>query len=84
MTQLRRDAAYIRRDTRHHTAAQLSEFDEEVYDLLSTAHTVKSVAKTLAQSGGDRGAPESDLEARVADSMHHLLEAERIELSPDS
>ena len=81
MTQLRPDAAYIRRDTRQQKAAPLNEFDEEVCDVLSTAHTVKSVTKTLAQSGSE---PEADLESRVADSMRHLLEAERIELSPDS
>jgi hypothetical protein len=77
MSQLRRDAAYIR--TKSHersnnaSSPQLSGFDEQVYDLLSSAHTVTSVAKTL-----------SALEDRVADSMQRLLQSERIQLSPDS
>lgn len=65
--------------------AKLSSFDEEVYDLLASPHTVVSATKTLARSSSDsQSASESDLQARVAASMLHLLEAERIELSPDS
>lgn len=90
MTQLRRDAAYIRTETRHggHATA-LTAFDEEVYDLLSSPHTVISVTKTIARTGKQPAARalddwEADLESRVADAMLHLLQAERIELSPDS
>lgn len=89
MTQLRRDAAYIRTETLRTPAATLTAFDEEVYDLLSSAHTVVSATKALARSGQRPAARsledwEADLESRVADSMIHLLQAERIELSPDS
>jgi hypothetical protein len=77
MTQLRRDAAYIRTKSHERTAgahaAQLTPFDEQVLQMLSTAHTVKSAAKTL-----------DEVETRVADSMQRLLQAERIQLSPDS
>jgi hypothetical protein len=91
MTQLRRDAAYIR--TKSHTggggAQALTAFDEQVCNLLSSAHTVTSAAKTLANTapaaaGRDSGDQASDLESRVAASMLRLLQAERIELSPDS
>lgn len=91
MTQLRRDAAYIR--TKSHTggsaAVLLTDFDEEVCALLASAHTVTSAAKTLAQTtppaaGRDASDKVSDLESRVAASMLRLLQAERIELSPDS
>lgn len=84
MTQLRRDAAYIRTKSHERTAAaqaaQLSQFDEQVFQLLSTAHTVKSAAKTLSRPTDVSG----DLENRVAESMQRLLQAERIQLSPDS
>ena len=85
MTQLRRDAAYIRtksheRSTGAH-AAQLSQFDEQVLQLLSTAHTVKSAAKTLSRPSDVSG---DQMEDRVAESMQRLLQAERIQLSPDS
>jgi hypothetical protein len=77
MTQLRRDAAYIRTKSHERTAAahaaQLSQFDEEVFQLLTTAHTVKSAANTLSRP--------TDV---VAESMQRLLQAERIQLSPDS
>jgi hypothetical protein len=81
MTQLRRDAAYIRTESPTAKGVKLSAFDERVCDVLSTPHTVISVAKALA---GAESAQPSDLESRVADAMHHLLEADRIELSPDS
>jgi hypothetical protein len=85
MTQLRRDAAYIRTKSHERTsgahAAQLSQFDEQVFQLLSTAHTVKSAAKTLSRPSESSG---DELENRVADSMQRLLQAERIQLSPDS
>lgn len=98
MTQLRRDAAYIRTDAHKHPAkpVELTEFDEDVYDLLSSAHTVVSATKALARtdkssaaqsaskSEPEKNEPEADLESRVADAMLHLLQAERIELSPDS
>lgn len=84
MTQLRRDAAYIRTKSHERTtaapAAQLSAFDEQVFQVLSTAHTVKSAAKTLSRPSDSSG----DLENRVAESMQRLLQAERIQLSPDS
>ena len=82
MTQLRPDAAYIRNQSRTNSnnAVTLTAFDEEVYNVLASAHTVTSAAKTLAASA-DKTA---DLEARVAASMLRLLQAERIELSPDS
>jgi len=77
MTQLRSDAAYIRTRSHERTAAahaaQLSQFDEQVFELLSSAHTVKSAAKTLSAQ-----------DDRVAASMQRLLQAERIQLSPDS
>ena len=91
MTQLRRDAAYIR--TQSHTggggAVGLTAFDEQVCDVLASAHTVTSAAKTLAKTtppaaGRDASDQASDLESRVAASMLRLLQAERIELSPDS
>jgi hypothetical protein len=85
MTQLRRDAAYIRTKSNERTpgahGAQLSPFDEQVFQLLSTAHTVKSAAKTLSRPS-DVSADE--IESRVAESMQRLLQAERIQLSPDS
>lgn len=87
MTQLRRDAAYIR--TESHGGTTLTAFDEEVCELLSSAHTVISATKALAGSGracSDLSLEdwEANLESRVADAMLHLLQAERIELSPDS
>ena len=85
MTQLRRDAAYIRTKSHERTAdahaAQLSQFDEQVLQLLSTAHTVKSAAKTLSRPSDASG---DEMEHRVAESMQRLLQAERIQLSPDS
>jgi len=90
MTQLRRDAAYIRTETRTGSpAVTLTDFDEKVCDVLATAHTVTSATKTLAKAsppGAGRAADdvESDLESKVAASMIRLLQAERIELSPDS
>lgn len=91
MTQLRRDAAYIRSypHPERNSAVTLTDFDEEVYDLLSSPHTVISVTKTLAGAGKRPASRaqddwEADLESRVADAMLHLLQAERIELSPDS
>jgi hypothetical protein len=91
MTQLRRDAAYIRTETRLGVvpAITLSAFDEQVCELLSSAHTVASATKTLAKTSppaAGRAADdiEADLESRVAASMLRLLQAERIELSPDS
>ena len=85
MTQLRRDAAYIRTKSHERTtnahAAHLSQFDDQVIKLLSTAHTVKSAAKTLSRPT-DVSADE--METRVAESMQRLLQAERIQLSPDS
>lgn len=83
MSQLRRDAAYIRTKSHERSSnagsPQLSGFDEQVYDLLSSAHTVTSAAKTLAAKESGQA-----LEDRVADSMQRLLQAERIQLSPDS
>lgn len=88
MTQLRRDAAYIRTETRPGQTTGLTAFHEEVYDLLASPHTVISAAKTLASAGKPAArttdALEADLESRVADAMVHLLQAERIELSPDA
>jgi hypothetical protein len=85
MTQLRRDAAYIRTKSHERTsdapAAQLSQFDEQVFQMLSTAHTVKSAAKTLSRPNEVSA---DELENRVADSMQRLLQAEKIQLSPDS
>ena len=83
MTQLRHDAAYIRTESRGGRPMSLTSFDEEVYETLSSAHTVISATKALAARSSDDDDAE-DLEARVADSMLRLLEAERIELSPDS
>lgn len=85
MTQLRRDAAYIRTESHERTAAagamQLSPFDEQVCQLLDTAHTVASAAKTLSKPSDT---PSTQWENRVAESMQRLLQAERIQLSPDS
>jgi hypothetical protein len=49
--------------------------------LLSTAHTVKSAAKTLSRPSDESS---DQMEDRVAESMQRLLQAERIQLSPDS
>lgn len=85
MTQLKRDAAYIQTETRTGgNAVALSAFDVQVCNVLTTAHTVTSVAKTLENAGLDSRDPSTDLESRVAASMLRLLHAERIELSPDS
>jgi hypothetical protein len=86
MTQLRRDAAYIRTKSHERTAdaggeLRLTAFDEEVCRLLSSAHTVTSAAKALSQSAKESG---QSLEDRVAESMRRLLQKERIQLSPDS
>lgn len=85
MTQLRRDAAYIRTESHERTRAaddtRLSPFDERVCELLSSAHTVTSAAKALSESS-DKSAAE--WENRVAEAMQRLLQAERIQLSPDS
>ena len=85
MTQLRRDAAYIQTQSHERTtpvsSAPRSPFDEQVFQVLGTAHTVKSAAKTLSRP---TDVPEAELERRVADSMQRLLQAERIQLSPDS
>jgi len=91
MTQLRRDAAYIRTETRLGAvpAVTLTVFDEKVCDVLVSAHTVISATKTLAKArppAAGRAADdvEADMESKVAASMIRLLQAERIELSPDS
>ncbi|WP_116813202.1 hypothetical protein [Steroidobacter cummioxidans] len=85
MTQLKRDAAYIQTESRRNgSAVALSAFDEQVCNVLTTAQTVTSVAKTLEKAGLDSRDPSTDLESRVAASMLRLLHAERIELSPDS
>ncbi|WP_129648307.1 hypothetical protein [Peristeroidobacter agariperforans] len=91
MTQLRRDAAYIRikSPTSGSATTALTAFDEQVCEVLASAHTVTSAAKTLANAsapaaGRDASDQASDLESRVAASMLRLLQAERIELSPDS
>jgi hypothetical protein len=85
MTQLRRDAAYILTKSHERTGGlstlSLSEFDEKVCRVLSSAHTVKSAAKTLASSTEESL---TQWEGRVAESMQRLLQAERIQLSPDS
>lgn len=84
MTQLRRDAAYIRIGNQERTgktrADALTDFDEQVCGVLESAHTVTSVTKTLSRAS----VTDRDLEERVADSMFRLLQAERIQLSPDS
>jgi hypothetical protein len=93
MTQLRRDAAYIRikAPAKSGNAAALTAFDEEVCNVLASAHTVTSAAKTLSAKARPPAAnrpadnvSETDLESQVAASMLRLLQAERIELSPDS
>jgi hypothetical protein len=86
MTQLKRDAAYIRTQSRTgaNNAVALSAFDEQVCNVLESAHTVTSVARTLEKAGLDSRDPSTDLESRVAASMLRLLHADRIELSPDS
>lgn len=91
MTQLRRDAAYIRTETRPAgaPAVTLTVFDEIVCDVLASAHTVTSATKTLAKAsppavGRAADDQEADLESRVTESMLRLLQAECIELSPDS
>lgn len=85
MTQLRPDAAYIRTDLPTTNEIALSAFDEEVCEVLSTPHTVVSATKALTRPRRPADSPDAgDLESRVADSMLHLLQAERIELSPDS
>lgn len=91
MTQLRRDAAYIRTETRTGGAAAvtLTDFDEKVCNVLASAHTVTSATKMLAKArppaaGRATDDIEADLQSKVADSMIRLLQAERIELSPDS
>jgi hypothetical protein len=89
MTQLRRDAAYIRTESPERNSGtgtgagepQLGQFDERVCQLLSTAHTVTSAAKALSRPSD---VALDELENRVAESMQRLLQAERIELSPDS
>jgi len=85
MTQLRRDAAYIRTQSHERTAgaqaAKLTQFDEQVFQVLSTAHTVKSAAKTLSRP---TDVSVDEMERRVTESMQRLLQAERIQLSPDS
>lgn len=85
--QLRWDSAYIRTETLPGKATTLTSFDERVCEVLASAHTVTSAAKALAGQSDSENVMErstADLEARVADSMVRLLEAERIELSPDS
>jgi hypothetical protein len=85
MTQLRRDAAYIQ--TKPHERSEgagappLGQFDERVCQLLNSAHTVKSAAKALSRPSD---VALDELEDRVAKSMQLLLQAERIQLSPDS
>lgn len=85
MTQLRRDAAYIRTKSHERSASagepQLGQFDERVGQLLSSAHTVTSAAKALSRPSD---VALDELENRVAESMQRLLQAERIQLSPDS
>jgi hypothetical protein len=80
MTQLRPDAAYIRTESpaggKH---SKLSAFDEEVCKVLTSAHTVVSATKALASARAS-----ADLESKVTAAMIRLLEADRIELSPDS
>ena len=81
MSQLNHDAAYIHvRDRAGKERERSTVFDEEVYRVLATAHTVTSVSKTLLHSAPALNASED----RVAQAMQRLLSAERIELSPDS
>jgi hypothetical protein len=90
MTQLRRDAAYIRTSRHERTTdgrgTEFDAFDEEVCKVLGSAHTVTSAAKTLSSTlrPDSRTDSPADLEDRVAASMLRLLQAERIQLSPDS
>jgi hypothetical protein len=82
MMQLRRDAAYIRATPLEQTSeAPLSAFDQQVLQLLSTAHTVKSAAKALSRPSDTSL---EGLEDRIAQSMRRLLQADRIQQSPDS
>lgn len=84
MAELHRDAAYIHAGAhagnKRVADGQSTAFDEEVYRVLTTAHTVTSVSKTLQHSVPALNASED----RVAEAMQRLLHAERIELSPDS
>jgi hypothetical protein len=77
MTQLRRDAAYIRTKSNERgsnaKSADLTGIDDQVLAAFSTPHTVVSAAKKLGES-----------EDHIADSMQRLLQAERIQLSPDA
>lgn len=84
MTQLRRDAAYIRTKRTGKSDVSFTDFDEQVCDVLSTPHTVTSAARTLTNTKSSEDRDASDLESSVAASMLRLLQAERIELSPDS
>ena len=85
MTQLRRDAAYIQTKSHERSAGagepQFGQFDERVCQLLGSAHTVTSAAKALSRPAD---VALDELENRVAESMQRLLQAERIQLSPDS
>lgn len=90
MTQLRPDAAYIRTDSQtRRSAVTLSAFDEQVCKVFTSAHTLASATKALTSASPPAAArtaddKATDLESKVMASMIRLLEADRIELSPDS
>jgi hypothetical protein len=77
LAQLKRDAAYVRTKSHERSkdadGAGLDSADDKVLAVFSTPHTVTSAAKTLNED-----------ETRIADAMQRLLQAERIQLSPDS
>ena len=79
MVELNHTAAYIRKASVVSVPPDELEtrLDAEILTLLASAHTVESL--------GQRRENESEVLGRdIAASMHRLLEAELIELSPDS
>jgi len=74
---LKSDAAYVR--TKSHERSkdanngELDAADDKVLAVFSTPHTVSSAAKTL-----------NEAETHVSAAMQRLLQAERIQLSPDA
>ncbi|HEU4486569.1 MAG TPA: hypothetical protein VFR96_13875 [Povalibacter sp.] len=83
MVELNHTAAYIRKASVVSVPPDELEtrLDAEILTLLASAHTVESLSRKV----GHRRENESELLGRdIAASMHRLLEAELIELSPDS
>lgn len=83
MVELNLTAAYIRKNSVISVPPDAMEtsLDAEILALLNSAHTVESLSRKVARTRREVPQP---LDREVAAAMHRLLDAELIELSPDS